>query len=129
MQLGEGSKVSKRMSLVEGLKRDQDELDPETIETFVKQGNAVAKPKPERNTEAPPEKPRLQKTEAAPEARPHTAVMSPGLIPVNVRVRPDIAQALKAAALERELQGIEPFTKREIVEQALEPWLKKNGYL
>ena len=54
---------------------------------------------------------------------------SPGLIPVNVRVRPEIAGALKTAALQRELQGVEPFTKREIVEQALEPWLKKNGYL
>jgi hypothetical protein len=117
------------MSLVEGLKRDQDELDPETIETFVKQGNAVTKPQSVSLAEPPAEKPRLQKTDSSSETRPHTAVMSPGLIPVNVRVRPDIAQALKAASLERELQGIEPFTKREIVEQALEPWLKKNGYL
>ena len=118
------------MSLVEGLKRDQEELDPELVESFVKQGNAVAKPKPEpQQVEPPAEKPRLQKAEPSPEMRPHTAVMSPGLIPVNVRVRPDIAQALKAASLERELQGIEPFTKHEIVEQALEPWLKKNGYL
>jgi len=55
--------------------------------------------------------------------------MTPGLIPVNVRVRPEIAGALKTAALQRELQGVEPFTKREIVEHALEPWLKKDGYL
>ena len=113
--------MSKRMSLVESLKRDQEDLDQEVIDSFVKQGNAVVKPRPENHVEAPPEKPRLQKAEPAPDARPHTAVMSPGLIPVNVRVRPDIAQALKAAAFERELQGIEPFTKREIVEQVLEP--------
>lgn len=121
--------MSKRMSLVEGLKRDQEELDPDTVESFVKQGNTVAKPKSEPPSQPPTEKPRIQRAEPAPEPRAHTAAMSPGLIPVNVRVRHDIARALKAASLERELQGIEPFTKREIVEQALEPWLKKNGYL
>ncbi len=57
------------------------------------------------------------------------AVMAPGLIPVNVRVRPDIATALQTASLERQLQGIEPSSKREIVEEALEPWLRTNGYL
>jgi len=55
--------------------------------------------------------------------------MTPALIPVNVRVHPDIARALQTATLDRQLRGIEPHTKREIVEQALEPWLKKNGYL
>ena len=55
--------------------------------------------------------------------------MTSGLIPVHVHVRPDIAAALKTAALQRELQGVEFLTKREIVEQALEPWLKKNGFL
>jgi hypothetical protein len=56
--------VSKRMSLVEGLKRDQEELDPEVVESFVKQGNAVAKPKSEPNAEPPVEKPKFQKAEA-----------------------------------------------------------------
>lgn len=125
--------MSKRMSLVEGLKRDQEELDPETVESFVKQGNAVAKPKQESEPapEPRPKKPQPPRAEnpEAQQPRQHTAEMSPGLIPVNVRVRLDISRALKAASLERELQGIEPFTKREIVEQALEPWLKKNGYL
>jgi len=55
--------------------------------------------------------------------------MAPGLIPVNVRVRPDIATALQTASLERQLQGMEPSSKREIVEEALEPWLRANGYL
>lgn len=61
--------------------------------------------------------------------QPDTAAMAPGLIPIHVRVRPEIAGALKTAALQRELRGIEPHTKREIVEKALEPWLRKNGYL
>lgn len=123
--------MPKRMSLVEGMKRDEGQLDPETVENFVKHGNAVPKAgdaEPQLPPAAP-EKPRAQKPDPEPQPAPQSAAMTPGLIPVNVRVRPDIAAALKTAALQRELQGVEPFTKREIVEQALEPWLKKNGYL
>lgn len=119
------------MSLVEGLKRDQEQLDPATVENFVRHGTAVPKlreDEPQLPTAAP-EKPRPQRQDPEPQPATQAAVMTPGLIPVNVRVRPEIAAALKTAALQRELQGAEPFTKREIVEQALEPWLKKNGYL
>ncbi|MDZ4848527.1 MAG: hypothetical protein SGI77_04485 [Pirellulaceae bacterium] len=52
-----------------------------------------------------------------------------GLIPVTIRLRPDIAGALKRASLERELEGEEVFTQQDIVEQALEPWLKREGML
>jgi hypothetical protein len=52
-----------------------------------------------------------------------------GLIPVTVRLRPEIAGALKRASLERQLAGEELFTQQEIVEQALEPWLRAEGYL
>ncbi len=135
---GEGSKtVAKRISLVEGLKRDKehDELDPVTVENFLKLGKA--KDEDETRQDPPP---RLQISTAPPveERRPvqparkpkaAAAVMAPGLIPVNVRVRPDIAAALQTASLERQLQGLEPSSKREIVEEALEPWLRANGYL
>jgi hypothetical protein len=52
-----------------------------------------------------------------------------GLIPVTVRLRPELAVALKRASLERQLAGEELFTQQEIVEQALEPWLREEGYL
>jgi len=52
-----------------------------------------------------------------------------GLIPVTVRLRPDIAGALKRASLERELDGEDIFTQQDLVENALEPWLKQNGFL
>jgi hypothetical protein len=52
-----------------------------------------------------------------------------GLIPVTVRLRPDIAGALKRASLERQLAGDEPFSQQDIVEQAIEPWLRSNGYM
>ena len=57
------------------------------------------------------------------------AALMPGLIPVNVRVRPELARALKTASLDRQIRGIEPHSKREIVEEALEPWLRSQGYL
>ena len=120
------------MSLVDGLKRDQESLDPGVVETFVKHGTAAptnepAAPVQPPNTTAPQSDP---KSPPAPADNGKTAaVMTPGLIPVNVRVRPDIARALQTATLDRQLHGIEPHTKREIVEQALEPWLKRNGYL
>lgn len=52
-----------------------------------------------------------------------------GLIPVTVRLRPEIAGALKRASLERQLEGEEVFTVQDLVEQALEPWLQDQGYL
>ena len=58
-----------------------------------------------------------------------SAAIPPGLIPVNVRVRPDLARALQTASLDRQMRGLEPSSKREIVEQALEPWLRTLGYL
>lgn len=50
-------------------------------------------------------------------------------VPLTSRVRADIADALKRASLERQLQRIEPSSVQEILETALEPWLKANGYL
>ena len=73
-------------------------------------------------------------TPRAPARKPkNPAVMAPGqapgLIPVNVRIPPDIAAAIQTASSERQLQGLEQSSKREIVEEALEPWLRTNGYL
>ena len=52
-----------------------------------------------------------------------------GLIPVTVRLRPQIAGGLKQASLERQLQGEEVYTQQDLVEQVLEPWLRSQGYL
>ncbi len=49
--------------------------------------------------------------------------------PISTRVRADFAIALKRASLERQLKAIEPNTLQGILEQAIEPWLKSNGYL
>lgn len=50
-------------------------------------------------------------------------------VPVSTRIRADYATALKRASLERQLNGTVPNTLQDILEEALEPWLRANGYL
>ena len=52
-----------------------------------------------------------------------------GRTPISTRVRTDFAIALKRASLERQLKAVEPNTLQDILEEAIEPWLKANGYL
>jgi hypothetical protein len=51
------------------------------------------------------------------------------LLGVTVRLKPEIAAALKRASLERQLAGEEIYTQQDLVELALEPWLKAEGHL
>jgi hypothetical protein len=50
-------------------------------------------------------------------------------VPISTRIRCDFATALKKASLQRQLDGVEPNTLQDILEQAIEPWLKSNRYL
>ena len=50
-------------------------------------------------------------------------------VPLSTRIREDFFAALKRASLERQLSKTEPHTLIEILEQAIEPWLKSNGYI
>jgi len=50
-------------------------------------------------------------------------------VPISTRIRSEYASALKKASLQRQLDGIEPNTLQDILEQAIEPWLKSNGYI
>ena len=50
-------------------------------------------------------------------------------VPLTTRIRSDFAIALKRASLERQLQGVEPSAILDILEEALEPWLRTNGYI
>jgi len=50
-------------------------------------------------------------------------------MPLTTRIRTDYAIALKRASLERQLSGTVPNTLQDILEEALEPWLRSNGYL
>ena len=60
---------------------------------------------------------------------PGRAAPAAGRVPFTTRLRTDLAQALKRASLERQLQGVLPNTVQDIFEEALEPWLRDKGYL
>lgn len=106
--------------------------DPEQVRAFITQESkpvasivkdeAEAKPtvEPERELHATPRKPAKRKP---------SKLQPVGLIPVTIRMRPEIAGALKRASLERQLNGEETYTQQELVESALEPWLEGEGYL
>ncbi len=130
--------MSKRISLVESLKRDQEEVDPVIEQNFLKYGKAESRPVPVEVEVVLPEKrpaireraPEPVRAEKKPVRRSKPSKITPvGLIPVTVRLRPEIAGALKRASLERQLAGEELFTQQEIVEEALEPWLREEGFL
>jgi len=111
--------MAARRPLVEGLKTENP-VDRSLEEEFVYNGS----PKSETATKTPPATP-------APEsgAGKGRAESSAGRVPLTVRFRADYAAALKRASLERQLQGVLPNTLQDILEQALEPWLRSHGYL
>lgn len=52
-----------------------------------------------------------------------------GRVPVTTRCTPEVASALKRASLQRQLAGTKPFHVQDIMEEALEQWLRANGYV
>ncbi len=98
-----------RRSLTEGLKPppQAQAIDPVLERQFVRGGaNAVAS--------AP-----TPSTSADPIRR----------VSFSTRMRSEYSEALKRASLERQLSKIEPNSVQDILEEALEPWLRNNGYI
>jgi hypothetical protein len=58
-----------------------------------------------------------------------TAVSTVSRVPISTRIRSDFVAAIKRASLERQLNGVEPNTLQDMLEQAIEPWLRSHGYL
>ncbi len=102
--------MAERRSLVDGLKST-----PAPMEVHRKEKEFVYG---EKETPAEP-----AKAPAAP------AAPAVSRVPISTRVRSDFATALKRASLERQLSGTEPNTLQDILEEAIEPWLRSNGYL
>jgi hypothetical protein len=111
--------MAERRSLPQELKPDVS-VDRSIEETFVHSG----KPKPREDT---PPRPVAPTPETA-QTKPHTHKPL-GRVPLTTRVRADFTTALKRASLERQLSGASPNTLQDILEPALEPWLRSNGYL
>lgn len=106
--------------------------DPETVRRFVKGDVPLAPPLAvsELGASAAAGGSQPPLTLSTPRRRAKaTGVLPVGLIPVTVRLRAELAGALKRASLERQLGGETVFTQQELVEAALEPWLRQHGYL
>lgn len=104
--------MGERRSLTEGLK-ETPEVDPEVERAIV------------FNKKLPPIRAGAATAVAVPSSPPPASSRAP----ISTRIRTDYAAALKRASLERQLGKVEPNTISDILEAALEPWLKTNGYL
>ena len=127
--------MAERRSLTAGLSVVPPGADPEAVKAFISQEpkkehvEPVEKPVAAERDPVIPEpayfaEPRLPKKK-----RSKKGTLPVGLIPVTVRLSPEIAGALKRLSLERQLAGIEPATQQELVEEALEPLLRAEGML
>ena len=108
-----------RRPLTEGLKPEP-EVDPKAARAFVFQGKEkpdAATPEPKQGAQT-----RLSADSLNPAAQ-------SGLVPLTARIPAAKFQALKRASFERQLQGVEPSSIQDIVDEALTPWLRKHGYL
>ena len=110
--------------------------DPEVVRSFITQNQHSERPvaspvsieSPSITKKSKVKEPTDSKLGARPKKK-QSRFQPTGLTAITVRLRPEIAGALKRASLERELEGEEVFTQQDLVEQALEPWLKQEGYL
>jgi len=98
--------MAERRTLTEGLKATPEPLDAGIVRQLVYADT--------------PQKPQSQPTQQTPVI---------DRVPLSTRMRGDFAKALKKASLERQLEGMTPNTLQDILEEAVEPWLKSNGYL
>jgi hypothetical protein len=105
--------MAQRRTLAQGLKPD-----PASEKEFVRTGTVP------RTESAPP----VDDSPPAPEAKARTA-NAVGRAPLTIRFRADFAEALKRASLERQLHKVVPNSLQDILDEAVEPWLRQNGYL
>ena len=110
--------TKERRPLTEGLK-DEPEVDPKLARDFVFQQSRKEDPAPAAK---PPAATRLP----AGSLNPGTP---PALVPLTARISQEKFLALKRASFDRQLQGVEPSSMQDIVDEALTPWLRKHGYL
>ena len=104
-----------RRPLSEGLKPTAPPVDPEIARRFIHGENL------------PPENGEGGKPVATKQSPSATQNLS--RVPISTRIRGDFATALKRCSLERQLNGTQPNTLQDILEEAIEPWLKSNGYM
>jgi hypothetical protein len=102
--------MAERRTLTEGLKATPP-VAPEIARRFISGDPDAAKPAAVNPAASPPSSQPLNR------------------VPISTRMRGDFAAALKRASLERQLNSVEPNTLQDILEEAVEPWLRANGYI
>ena len=107
--------MAERRTLIEGITTPTPPVDTNKEKAFVF-GEKEKKEKEKETSESP----------ATPTS---TTTVVHTRVPFSTRMRADFAAALKRASLERQLAGVEPNTLQDMLEQAVEPWLRSNGYL
>ena len=108
------SVMNERRSLIDGLKQTPPAVDPKLEKDFVYQAKTLP------NGEGTATNVATSMSSSSPT---HSRA------PISTRIRADLATALKRASLERQLSGTEPNTLQDILEEAIEPWLRSHGYL
>ena len=106
--------MNERRSLIDGLKQTPPAVDPKLEKDFVYQAKTLP------NGEGTATNVATSMSSSSPT---HSRA------PISTRIRADLATALKRASLERQLSGTEPNTLQDILEEAIEPWLRSHGYL
>lgn len=99
--------MAERRSIVEGMKVSDPKEETQRARELLRLSKAIA----------PDTTPQIQPAQQIARA------------PISSRMRTDFQAALKRASLENQLAGREPSSVQDILEQAVEPWLKNNGYL
>jgi hypothetical protein len=112
--------MTQRRALLEGLGETL-EVDHEQAEEFIYGKKPKSKP-PAAEKEVAAEAPPVPLKEGK-------GPSSASRVGLTTRIRSDFAVALKRASLERQLNGIAPHTLQDILEEALQPWLRHHGYL
>jgi hypothetical protein len=105
--------MAERRPLIDGLKKPSPPVDPSREKEFVYTAKQPAA------GDAP------GSTKPVGTSRGNTQAK----LPISTRIRADFATALKRASLERQLEGVEPNTLQDILEEAIEPWLRTHHYL
>jgi hypothetical protein len=128
--------MAERRALIEGLKEIDEHIDPDLAERFLE----GKEPHPPDKTLSPKAvRPKSQEPAASPplpasvraaaESSAPSPLMGIGRVPLGGRVRTELGEAFKRASLERQLQGIEPNSIQEMLEDAIQLWLLKHGHL
>jgi hypothetical protein len=106
--------MTERQSLIRGIKAPSPPVDPAIAREFI-HGTAGS---------ATPSSPHSARTGVSGESSSGSSRVS-----LNTKIREDLVIALKRLSFDRQISRASRHTLQEIVEEALEPWLKSQGLL